>query len=204
MPINCWQLGISSASADFPAAGACYIAAWPALNACILPLSASPRPQMAWPSNQPLSHCLQPGQSAPEMAAAAAAAAVVREAAANAVMEVLDAGESEEEKTTKLAMAKEDKMRKVIRYAANRFHQFSCGDKKPGMHGLPACLMHHSGTWEAVHCLFWFVPLICSTCAQLPVCKQASVLQMLLEQPKLSSNDHMWKHTQLRICKPGP
>ena len=58
---------------------------------------------------------LQPGQSAPEMAAAAAAAAVVREAAANAVMDVLDAGESEEEKTTKLAMAKEDKMRKVIR-----------------------------------------------------------------------------------------
>lgn len=58
---------------------------------------------------------LQPGQSAPEMAAAAAAAAVVREAAANAVTDVLDAGESEEEKTTKLAMAKEDKMRKVIR-----------------------------------------------------------------------------------------
>ena len=58
---------------------------------------------------------MQPGQSAPEMAAAAAAAAVVREAAANAVMDVLDAGESEEEKTTKLAMAKEDKMRKVIR-----------------------------------------------------------------------------------------
>ena len=49
------------------------------------------------------------------MAAAAAAAAVVREAAANAVMEVLDAGESEEERTTKVAMAKEDKMRKVIR-----------------------------------------------------------------------------------------
>lgn len=61
---------------------------------------------------------LQPGQSAPEMAAAAAAAAVVREAAANAVMDVLDAGESEEEKTTKLAMAKEDKMRKVIRSGA--------------------------------------------------------------------------------------
>ncbi len=58
---------------------------------------------------------LQPGQSAPEMAAAAAAAAVVREAAASAVMDVLDAGESEEEKTTKLALAKEDKMRKVIR-----------------------------------------------------------------------------------------
>ena len=58
---------------------------------------------------------LQPGQTAPEMAAAAAAAAVVREAAANAVTDVLDAGESEEEKTTKLAMAKEDKMRKVIR-----------------------------------------------------------------------------------------
>ncbi len=62
-----------------------------------------------------LSAMLQPGQSAPEMAAAAAAAAVVREAAANAVMEVLDAGESEEEKVTKLALAKEDKMRKVIR-----------------------------------------------------------------------------------------
>ncbi len=58
---------------------------------------------------------LQPGQSAPEMAAAAAAAAVMREAAASAVMDVLDAGESEEEKTTKLALAKEDKMRKVIR-----------------------------------------------------------------------------------------
>lgn len=61
---------------------------------------------------------MQPGQSAPEMAAAAAAAAVVREAAANAVTDVLDAGESEEERTTKLAMAKEDKMRKVIRYRA--------------------------------------------------------------------------------------
>ena len=52
------------------------------------------------------------------MAAAAAAAAVVREAAASAVMDVLDAGESEEEKTTKLALAKEDKMRKVIRLVA--------------------------------------------------------------------------------------
>lgn len=49
------------------------------------------------------------------MAAAAAAAAVVREAAASAVMDVLDAGESEEEKSSKLAAAKEDKMRKVIR-----------------------------------------------------------------------------------------
>ena len=58
---------------------------------------------------------MQPEQSAPEMAAAAAAAAVVREAAASAVMDVLDAGESEEEKNTKLRMAKEDKMRKVIR-----------------------------------------------------------------------------------------
>lgn len=57
------------------------------------------------------------------MAAAAAAAAVVREAAANAVMEVLDAGESEEERTTKVAMAKEDKMRKVIRSVSS--HQFS-------------------------------------------------------------------------------
>ncbi|KAL3144484.1 hypothetical protein ABBQ32_004224 [Trebouxia sp. C0010 RCD-2024] len=63
---------------------------------------------------QPSGQSLQPGQSAPEMAAAAAAAAVVREAAANAVTDVLDAGESEEERTTKLAMAKEDKMRKVI------------------------------------------------------------------------------------------
>lgn len=63
---------------------------------------------------QPSAQTLQPGQSAPEMAAAAAAAAVVREAAASAVMDVLDAGESEEEKTTKLALAKEDKMRKVI------------------------------------------------------------------------------------------
>lgn len=60
-------------------------------------------------------YCPQPGQSAPEMAAAAAAAAVVREAAASAVMDVLDAGESEEEKSSKLAAAKEDKMRKVIR-----------------------------------------------------------------------------------------
>ena len=68
---------------------------------------------------------LQPGQSAPEMAAAAAAAAVVREAAANAVMDVLDAGESEEEKTTKLAMAKEDKMRKVIRSGLG-FLYFCC------------------------------------------------------------------------------
>lgn len=53
------------------------------------------------------------------MAAAAAAAAVVREAAASAVMDVLDAGESEEEKSSKLAAAKEDKMRKVIRYEDN-------------------------------------------------------------------------------------
>ena len=65
---------------------------------------------------------LQPGQSAPEMAAAAAAAAVVREAAASAVMDVLDAGESEEEKTTKLALAKEDKMRKVIRLVLQLLH----------------------------------------------------------------------------------
>ena len=67
---------------------------------------------------------MQPEQSAPEMAAAAAAAAVVREAAASAVMDVLDAGESEEERSTKLAMAKEDKMRKVIRSASYP----SCGN----------------------------------------------------------------------------
>lgn len=59
------------------------------------------------------------------MAAAAAAAAVVREAAASAVMDVLDAGESEEERTTKLAVAKEDKMRKVIRSASSCFHNRS-------------------------------------------------------------------------------
>ena len=55
-------------------------------------------------------------QSAQEMAAAAAAAAVVREAAASAVMDVLE-GESEEEKSAKLAAAKEEKMRTVIRCA---------------------------------------------------------------------------------------
>ena len=66
-------------------------------------------------------YCPQPGQSAPEMAAAAAAAAVVREAAASAVMDVLDAGESEEEKSSKLAAAKEDKMRKVIRSVFKHF-----------------------------------------------------------------------------------
>jgi LETM1 and EF-hand domain-containing protein 1 len=53
------------------------------------------------------------GQTAPEMAAAAAAAAVVREAAASAMMDVME-GESEEEKMSRLASAKEEKMRKVI------------------------------------------------------------------------------------------
>lgn len=64
------------------------------------------------------------------MAAAAAAAAVVREAAASAVMDVLDAGESEEERTTKLAVAKEDKMRKVIRSASTQTnnHARNCWD----------------------------------------------------------------------------
>ena len=52
---------------------------------------------------------------AAQMAAAAAAAAVVREAAASAMMDVME-GESEEEKLSRLASAKEEKMRKVIRY----------------------------------------------------------------------------------------
>lgn len=43
-----------------------------------------------------------------------AAAAVVREATAAAVIDVLE-GESEEERASKLAAAKESKMRKVIR-----------------------------------------------------------------------------------------
>ena len=38
----------------------------------------------------------------------------MREAAASAVMDALE-GESEEEKSSKMAAAKEDKMRKVIR-----------------------------------------------------------------------------------------
>lgn len=53
-------------------------------------------------------------QNAQEATAAVAAAAVVREATAAAVMDVLE-GESEEERATKLAAAKESKMRKVIR-----------------------------------------------------------------------------------------
>ena len=53
-------------------------------------------------------------QNAQEATAAAAAAAVVREAAASAVVDQLE-GESEEEKASRLAAAKEDKMRKVIR-----------------------------------------------------------------------------------------
>ena len=53
-------------------------------------------------------------QNAQEELSAAAAAAVVREAAASAVMDVLE-GESAEEKACKLAAAKEERMRKVIR-----------------------------------------------------------------------------------------
>jgi len=53
-------------------------------------------------------------QNAQEATAAAAAAAVVREATASAVMDVLE-GESEEERASKLASAKEERMRKVIR-----------------------------------------------------------------------------------------
>lgn len=49
------------------------------------------------------------------MTAAAAASAIVREAAASAVVDVLE-GESQEEKAAKLAAAKEQKMKKVIRY----------------------------------------------------------------------------------------
>ncbi|KAK9807532.1 hypothetical protein WJX72_001831 [[Myrmecia] bisecta] len=61
----------------------------------------------------PDSPSIQPGQTAQEITAAAAASAIVREATASAVMDVLE-GESEEEKSSKLAAAKEDKMRKVI------------------------------------------------------------------------------------------
>ena len=56
-------------------------------------------------------------QSAQETTAAAAAAAVVREATATAVQEVLDTGVSAEEKSMRLAAIKEEKMRKVIRWA---------------------------------------------------------------------------------------
>ena len=51
------------------------------------------------------------------MTAAAAASAIVREAAASAVVDVLE-GASEEEKAAKLASAKQEKMKKVIRYVA--------------------------------------------------------------------------------------
>ena len=122
---------------------------------------------------------LQPGQSAPEMAAAAAAAAVVREAAANAVMDVLDAGESEEEKTTKLAMAKEDKMRKVIRsghiacavlpYALTCLQNLTvhvlCEDQERGKHAASACrviaqaavrLFYAKSSWYSPHLTLLF------------------------------------------------
>lgn len=58
--------------------------------------------------------CVHLVQNAQEELSAAAAAAVVREAAASAVMDVLE-GESAEEKACKLAAAKEERMRKVIR-----------------------------------------------------------------------------------------
>ena len=58
-------------------------------------------------------------QNAQEMTAAAAASAIVREAAASAVVDALE-GMSEEEKSAKLAAAKEAKMRKVIRCRADR------------------------------------------------------------------------------------
>lgn len=48
------------------------------------------------------------------MTAHAAAAAVVREATASAAVDVFDSGESSD-KASRLAAAKEDKMRKVIR-----------------------------------------------------------------------------------------
>ena len=48
------------------------------------------------------------------MTAAAAATAIVREAAASAVVDVLE-GASEEEKAAKMASIKQEKMRKVIR-----------------------------------------------------------------------------------------
>lgn len=54
------------------------------------------------------------GQDAQQATAAAAAAAVVREAYASATLDVLE-GESEEERNSKMAAAKEEKMRKVIR-----------------------------------------------------------------------------------------
>ena len=59
-------------------------------------------------------------QSAQETTAAAAAAAVVREATASAAAEVLDnSTASAEEKAVRLAAAKEEKMRKVIRWAVS-------------------------------------------------------------------------------------
>ena len=53
-------------------------------------------------------------QNAQKELSAAAAAAVVREAQASAVMDVFE-GESAEEKACKIAAAKEERMRKVIR-----------------------------------------------------------------------------------------
>lgn len=55
------------------------------------------------------------GQSTEQLAAAAAASAIVGEAAASAVADALLEGMSEEEKAAKLAAAKEEKMRKVLR-----------------------------------------------------------------------------------------
>ena len=53
-------------------------------------------------------------QSAQKMTAHAAAAAVVREATASAAADVFDEGASSD-KASRLANAKEDKMRKVLR-----------------------------------------------------------------------------------------
>ena len=81
-----------------------------------------PHLQQAWAAERvgkPAEHATPCGQNAQEATAAAAAAAVVREAAAAAVVDVLD-GESAEERASKLAAAKEGKMRKVIRCGAVR------------------------------------------------------------------------------------
>lgn len=69
-------------------------------------------------------------QNAQEATAAAAAAAVVREAAASAVVDVLE-GESEEEKASRLAAAKEGKMRKVIRCGAGAVCWGKTQSRKP-------------------------------------------------------------------------
>ena len=67
-------------------------------------------------------------QNAQEATAAAAAAAVVREAAAAAVVDVLE-GESQEERASRLAAAKESRMRKVIR----------CGQSNAREHLICVC-----------------------------------------------------------------